>query len=279
MLAAGPPPRLTLNRHCARCGFHAECRQRAVDADDLSLMSGLRACDLAAARRRGIFTVTQLSYAFRARRRRRIRHEWSLQALSIREKDASSRHRRRPVSKRGCARAVPDLEGVPTETCTTSLGYYASANGTTQLSFWAEREEHERVIWQTRSTFSKVCRTTCCSTMEVTRPASSDGWRRDTRPTNRKLSLATRRDERFALIDTAIHFPTLSDGLEDIAGLLGFRWSGPVSTGLECACGGDDGSVKRTRGFEMTSFARIAKIVPHSKRSWMRSTPSATVMT
>jgi predicted RecB family nuclease len=58
-----------------------------VEADDLSLLSGLRPNELAAAQKKGIFTVTQFSYTFRpSRRGKRIRHDWALQALSIREK-------------------------------------------------------------------------------------------------------------------------------------------------------------------------------------------------
>jgi predicted RecB family nuclease len=87
VLASGPVPRLVINKHCETCGFRAECRARAVAADDLSLMSGLKKAELAVARKKGIFTITQFSHTFLpSRRQKRIRHEWALQALSVREK-------------------------------------------------------------------------------------------------------------------------------------------------------------------------------------------------
>jgi predicted RecB family nuclease len=35
------PPDLILNRHCAECEFQARCRQKAVEKDDLSLLSSM----------------------------------------------------------------------------------------------------------------------------------------------------------------------------------------------------------------------------------------------
>ena len=52
VMASGLAPRLVINRHCETCGFRDECRRRAVDTDDLSLMSGLKKAELAAAHKK-----------------------------------------------------------------------------------------------------------------------------------------------------------------------------------------------------------------------------------
>jgi predicted RecB family nuclease len=40
LLSSNTPPDLVLNRHCPECEFQNRCRQKAVEKDDLSLLSG-----------------------------------------------------------------------------------------------------------------------------------------------------------------------------------------------------------------------------------------------
>ena len=92
LLSSPTPPDLVLNRHCAECEFQARCRKIAVEKDDLSLLAGMSAKERQKLRSKGIFTVTQLSYTFRPRRRprrqrdKREKYHHSLKALAIREK-------------------------------------------------------------------------------------------------------------------------------------------------------------------------------------------------
>jgi len=85
------PPDLVLNRHCGECEFQTRCRQRAIEKDDLSRLAGMTEKERMGFNRKGIFTVTQLSYTFRPRRRpdrskdKRERYHHSLKALAIRE--------------------------------------------------------------------------------------------------------------------------------------------------------------------------------------------------
>ncbi len=91
-LTSTTPPDLVLNRHCAECEFQARCRKIAIEKDDLSLLAGMSAKERQKLRSKGIFTVTQLSYTFRPRRRpkrqrdKREKYHHSLKALAIREK-------------------------------------------------------------------------------------------------------------------------------------------------------------------------------------------------
>ena len=90
--ATDDPPSLHLNNHCTVCEFQARCRADATEEDDLSLLRGMKGNEIDKLRKKGIFTVTQLSYTFRPRKLskrsnpRAIKHHNSLQALSIREK-------------------------------------------------------------------------------------------------------------------------------------------------------------------------------------------------
>src|SRR5260370_36686839 len=88
LLAHPTPPDLVLNRHCAGCEFQARCKQKAVEKDDLSLWSNMPENERTRLHRKGIFTVTQLSYMFRPRRRpkklrdKREKYHHSLKALA-----------------------------------------------------------------------------------------------------------------------------------------------------------------------------------------------------
>jgi hypothetical protein len=67
------PPALVLNRHCAICDFQLRCRGIAAERDDLSLLAAMTAKERAKCAAKGIFTITQLSYGYRPRRRKRNR--------------------------------------------------------------------------------------------------------------------------------------------------------------------------------------------------------------
>jgi len=69
MLSPDRAPDLVLNRYCGECEFRIRCRQKAVEKDDLSLLAGMREKERKKFNNKGIFTVTQLSYTFRPRRR------------------------------------------------------------------------------------------------------------------------------------------------------------------------------------------------------------------
>jgi len=91
LVSAASPPELVLNRHCSECEFQARCRRQAMEKDDLSLLSRMSEKERKKLQGKGIFTVTQLSYTFRPRRRRRAsqakqeKFHQSLRALAIRE--------------------------------------------------------------------------------------------------------------------------------------------------------------------------------------------------
>jgi predicted RecB family nuclease len=91
LLASASPPDLILNRHCGECEFRDRCRQKAQENDDLSLLGGMSAKERQKFRSKGIFTITQLSYTFRPRRRpkrqrgKRERYHHALKALAIRQ--------------------------------------------------------------------------------------------------------------------------------------------------------------------------------------------------
>lgn len=88
--------RVVLNKHCPSCDFQSRCHRIAKDQDDLSLLSAMSVKERAKCVEKGITTITQLSYGYRPRRRKRasqttertklhLRHDHKLKALAIKK--------------------------------------------------------------------------------------------------------------------------------------------------------------------------------------------------
>jgi predicted RecB family nuclease len=82
-------PAVILNRHCVECPFQTSCREIALREDNLTLLRGLTRKKLQQYHKKGIFTVTQLSYQFRPRKsrsrgRKQPIRKPELQALALR---------------------------------------------------------------------------------------------------------------------------------------------------------------------------------------------------
>ena len=153
LLSSPAPPDLVLNRHCAECEFQARCRKMAVEKDDLSLLAGMSAKERQKLRSKGIFTVTQLSYTFRPRRRpkrlrdKREKYHHSLKALAIREKKIHIVGS--PELKIEGTPVYLDVEGLPDRDFYYLIGLrIGNGESAVQHSLWADTVEDEGKIWR-----------------------------------------------------------------------------------------------------------------------------------
>jgi len=152
LLACQTPPDLVLTQHCAECEFQKQCRQKAIEKDDLSLLAGITAEERKRHRSKGIFTVTQLSYTFRPRKtpRRaknpaRPRHP-ALQALAIRE-DTVYVHGTPMLPESKC-QVYLDIEGLPDSDSYYLIGaLIVSEDQEAFHSFWADQTSEEPRIF------------------------------------------------------------------------------------------------------------------------------------
>ncbi len=243
LIAAPSPPDLILNRHCAECEFQTQCRRRAVEKDDLSLLTNMSAKERKKFNERGIFTVTQLSHTFRPRRRPKSRqhepekYQHSLKALSIR---AGKIHiLGRFELKLDGTPVFFDVEGSPDEGFYYLIGVRVQTESdvVTQRSFWAESRDEEKRIWTEFLSFLK----------EVANPillhyGSYDATflkrmceRHGLPPSTPHSVESAVRQPRNVLSSFLgqVYFPLLSNGLKSVAGFVGARWRIPESTGLQ----------------------------------------------
>ncbi len=241
LLSRSSPPELVLNRHCPECEFQARCRRKALEKDDLNLLVNLTEKERRKYHSKGIFTVTQLSFTFRPRRRRkrlrgkREKYHHSLKALAIRENkihvagSAELKIQGTPV--------YLDVEGLPDQDLYYLIGVrIRNGDAVIQHSLWADSTDGERRIWTDfldilSATEKPVLvhygsyETTFLKTMRERYgelPKDSES----TNTINCAINL-------LSVIFAQVYFPTFSNGLKDIAGYLGFQWSDAGASGLQ----------------------------------------------
>lgn len=153
LLSINSPPEIILNRHCQECDYQAKCRQTVIEKDDLSLLASMNEKERTKYNSKGIFTVTQLSYTFRPRRRpkrlrdKREKYHHSLKALAIREKKIYIVGN--PALNINGTPIYLDVEGVPDRDFYYLIGMLIKDNNfVIQRSLWADTLENEAEIWQ-----------------------------------------------------------------------------------------------------------------------------------
>jgi predicted RecB family nuclease len=230
-----------LNRHCGQCEFQARCRKQATDKDELSLLSGMSEKERKKLHGKGIFTVTQLSYTFRPRRRRRElrgkqeKFHHSLRALAIRENKIHAVDLLDP--KLDGTPVYLDVEGLPDRDLYYLIGIrVGTGDGAVQHSFWADDEAGEKLIWcefldvLLAIPDAQLVHFGSYETVFLKRMRERHGGPRESSAAETAIEHAV---NLLSFVFAHIYFPTCSNGLKDIAGYLGFRWSGSPASGLE----------------------------------------------
>jgi predicted RecB family nuclease len=146
-------PTLLLNDHCKICEFQEKCHSRAVEADHLSLLRGITDREIKRYARKGIFTVTQLSHTFRARRKgkrsepKSPKRQVALQAMAIRDRTIYVLGN--PEVPKSPAQIFFDVEADPEEGYVYLIGMLCREGAVEKRhSFWADDKSQEADIFQ-----------------------------------------------------------------------------------------------------------------------------------
>ncbi len=232
LLSSHSPPDLILNRHCAECEFRAGCGQKAIEKDDLSLLSGMTEKERKSFNNKGIFGVTQLSYTFRPRRRpkqlagKREKYHHSIKALAIRERKIHIVGS--PELKIEGTPIYLDVEGLLDRDFYYLIGLrFRAGQRAIQHSLWAANENDEKRIWKEflgvlsgikkpvlihygsfETTFLKRMYQKYGEPVEGSRLAEA-------------ISSAV---NLLSVTFAKVYFPTFSNGIKEIARYLRFEW-------------------------------------------------------
>jgi predicted RecB family nuclease len=241
LLVGSTPPDLVLNPHCPECEFRDRCRQKALEKDDLSLLSGMTAKERKKYHGKGIFTVTQLSDTFRRRRRpkqlrdRREKHQHSLRALAIREKKIIVVGN--PDFKIAGTPVFLDVEGLQDRNFYYLIGLRVrTGECVSQHSLWADGSDGEKVIWtQFLDLIAGIANPVLIhyGSFEkafLKRMSNRYGGYNEASATAKAIACTV---NVLSVIYGHVYFPTYSNHLKDIASFLGARWEFADASGLK----------------------------------------------
>jgi predicted RecB family nuclease len=282
------PPPLVLNKHCAICDFQPRCRGLAVERDDLSLLSAMTGKERAKCNAKGVFSITQLSYGYRPRRRKRnrpdaesskksgkraalmVRNDHKLKALAVKKNQIHVVGA--PSLKFDGTPTFLDVEGMPDRDFYYLIGLRFESGGEhVERSFWADGLDGERTIWEN-----------CLRELKAIGNAQIVSYgayeTRFLRQMRARYILAPD-DVEFVdrLIGTSvnlvgciygkIYFPTFSNSLKEVSRYLGFEWTWPRASGAAAPLlrrawelGADDGLKSELIAYNMDD-CRAAVIV------------------
>ena len=230
-------PPVVLNKHCPECQFQSTCRQIAHEKDDLSLLATISDKERKKFHENGIFTVTQLSYAFRPRRRSTPgapKHFPALKALAIR-KGKIHILGAPPLSGYGTP-VYLDVEGDADRDFYYLIGMRTGNEPSmTHYSFWADDPAAEGKIWadfleqltqieKPRLIHYGSYETQFLRRMRARYPNTGSPAFLD--------DLARSALNLLSIIYAHVYFPTYSNGLKEVGQYLGCRWSENGASGL-----------------------------------------------
>jgi predicted RecB family nuclease len=239
MLSVECLPRLMLNDHCRVCEFQKPCHAQAMQEDNISLLRALGEKEITKYAKKGIFTVTQLAYTFRPRRRRRIRRtttvlrNHSLQATAIRDKTTYvAGTLELPTTP---VQVFLDVEGLPDSNLYYLIGLYIS-NGIidTYVHFWVDSEAEEEIAWKG---FLDLI-----GALETFTLFHYGGYEsRFISSMGKKYGIQSTVQERLeanclnilSLVYAHVYLPIYSNDLKSVARFLGFKWSAEGASGIQ----------------------------------------------
>jgi len=240
LLANPAPPDLVLNRHCAECEFQARCRKLAVEKDDLSLLAGMSAKERQKLRSKGIFTVTQLSYTFRPRRRpkrqrdKREKYHHALKALAIREQKIHIVGS--PELKLAGTPVYLDVEGLPDRDFYYLIGVrIGHGDSAVQHSLWADTVADEAKIWREfLAILETVEQPVLIHYGSYEKTFLKEMQERHGKPPEESTVAKSIQASVNVLLHNfaQFYFPGISNGLKDTADTLGFKWGEAGASGL-----------------------------------------------
>jgi predicted RecB family nuclease len=230
-------PPVILNKHCPLCQFRERCQAQAIQEDNLSRLDRITPKSIRQYERKGIFTVKQLSYLFKPRKRKKraknpppITHNIELQALAIRTGKIYIQEL--PVLTRQETELYLDIEGLPDQNLHYLIGVLVcDGNSASHHSFWANSIENESEMLQEFLTF-------------VAQYPDAPIYHYGSYEVKALKQLSKRYDTKVgkflqrlnnlnSCIYGKIYFPVYSNGLKELGGFIGAKWSSPDASGLQ----------------------------------------------
>ncbi len=230
-----------LNHHCSICEFAGMCRDKAFEENHLSLLNGISRERIKELNNKGIFSVNQLSYTFRPKRkppqkenRNKIRSV-ELQALAIRERNIFVYNMPAPLPTVKVEMYL-DIEGLPDENYYYLIGLtIKQENEIKHYRYWADSSTEEQLICERFLS-------------EVLNYDDFVIYHYGTYETTFLKRMLKKLPETYrhaitniigccynllSVLYSHIYFPTYSNSLKEIGRFIGFSWSAADASGIQ----------------------------------------------
>lgn len=233
--ATAPPP-ILLNEHCPICPFRTKCLEQAEKDDSLTLLDRMTPKVIRKYHKKGIFTVTQLSYLFKPRRQRKKRKDrpagfnLELQALALRT--GKIYLHQPPTIPQSSTELFLDMEGVPDHGSHYLIGLIIRSEGQAEShSLWADSSHDEQRILKellglaNRHPGALIYHYGSYEPKALVRMAKASGVDID--------SIISRLVNVNTFIFGKVYFPARSNTLKELGRFFGATWSSPDASGLQ----------------------------------------------
>jgi len=230
-------PPVILNKHCSLCQFRSACQAKAEQEDNLSLLDRVTPKVVRQYEKKGIFTVKQLSYLYKPRKRKKRAknppkpmHKIELQALAIRTEKIYLQEL--PELTRQPVELFLDLEGVPDRGLYYLIGLLMCEGETREFySFWADGDQDEEHMW--RQFLEKVNKYPEAPIYHYgsyePRAIVTLSRRYGTDSENLTKRLVNVNNHIYG----KVYFPVCSNSLKVIGEFIGASWTSPDASGLQ----------------------------------------------
>lgn len=228
-------PSVSLNKHCHLCPFEKNCLTTAEKEDSITLLGNMTSKVRKKYESKGIFTINQLSYLYKPRRRSRYwgehkpRHQYELQALALRTQTIYTNELIQPPNEN--IELFIDIESLPEQGFHYLIGVLVSTPKAQQYHpFWANKPSEENRIW-----------VNCIEIVNKYPNAPIFHYGSHEKDVFRGLAnrYKTNVDNMLGrlcnlnvYIYGRIYFPTRTNSLKDICNYLGFIWTAKDASGL-----------------------------------------------
>ncbi len=230
-------PPVILNKHCPTCQFREQCKAKAIQEDSLSLLDKVTPKIVRQYEKKGIFTVKQLSYLFKPRKRKKrarkspaVTHDVKLQALAIRTGKIYLQEI--PGLTRQETELYLDIEGLPDQNLYYLIGLLVRQNEKIEYHpFWADDIENERKIWQEFLGIVAQYPNTPIyhyGSYEL-RAIKTLSQRYETNSQELITQLVNVNKQIYG----KVYFPVYSNKLKEVASFVGATWTAPDASGIQ----------------------------------------------
>jgi len=233
-----PPPFYQIS-HCALCVFQESCFQKLKARDCISLLNGMTPKILDKYHKRGVFSIAQLSYLFKPRRRGRNlkttgRYLWELKSLALREQKTYVLSP--PNLVYSPVTIYIDFEGLPKEKWHYLVGGIIRQEGNPDIpfSYWADSKDEENEIFNNLFMLLNQFPEAPIYHYGSYEPAAIKyiGNKTGSIFKQQVKGLENRMVNLLSFFRTHIYPPTYSNGLKEIAKYIGFNWQEQGANGF-----------------------------------------------